>query len=106
MKLKKQTNYRIRYDIEILIDKNNTNLPIIFNVACNRQEVKEYGHHFKSALRTNERFLGFTGRWNVGIDDFDYEFGTYAQMLCPCVGTEENENLTRAQKELLLWHWR
>ena len=24
----------------------------------------------------------------------------------PCVGGHENENLTMAQKELLLWHWR
>ena len=27
-------------------------------------------------------------------------------MICPCVSTDENQNLTRAQKELLLWHWK
>ena len=101
MKLQKQPDYCLHHDIEIPINKNNTNLPVIFNVACCRHEMKEYGHHFKSALAVNDRFLGFTGRWNVGIDDFDYEFGTYAQLICPCVSTDENHNLTRAQMELL-----
>ena len=27
-------------------------------------------------------------------------------MWCPCVGFEENVNLTNAQKKLLLWHWK
>ena len=40
------------------------------------------------------------------MDEFDYEFGTAAQILCPCVGTAANVNMSRAQKELLLWHWR
>ena len=30
----------------------------------------------------------------------------YTQLYGPCVGTVENENLSNAQKELLLWHWR
>ena len=27
-------------------------------------------------------------------------------MCCHCVGIKENVNLTNAQKELLLWHWK
>ena len=34
------------------------------------------------------------------------EFEHYTQFYGPCVGTPENENLSNAQKELLLWHWR
>ncbi len=40
------------------------------------------------------------------MDEFHYEFGTAAQMVCPCVSMEGNTNLTRAQQELLLSHWR
>ena len=29
-----------------------------------------------------------------------------AQMFCPCVSSEENVNLSRGQKELLLNHWK
>ena len=34
------------------------------------------------------------------------EFEHYTQFCGPCIGTPENENLSNAQKELLLWHWR
>ena len=29
----------------------------------------------------------------------------YTQLYGPCVATVENENLSNAQKKLLLWHW-
>ena len=29
----------------------------------------------------------------------------YTQFCGPCVGTVDNENLSNAQKELLLWNW-
>ena len=34
------------------------------------------------------------------------EFEHYTQFYGPCVGITENENLSNAQKELLLWNWR
>ena len=34
------------------------------------------------------------------------EFEQYTQVCGPCVGTTENENMSNAQKELLLWYWR
>ena len=34
------------------------------------------------------------------------DFEHYTQFCGPCVGTAENENLSNAQKELLLWHCR
>ncbi len=27
-------------------------------------------------------------------------------IICPCVGTEDNANLSGPQKELLTWHWK
>ena len=48
--------------------------------------------------------LVFSDHWNVEIDKFKYEFNYYSKMHCPCVGVEENANLTNAQKERLLWH--
>ena len=101
MKLQQQPGLALRHDVEITIDKTNTNLPMIYDVACSDTEKKEIGHHFRSAYT-----LGFTEKWNVEIEDFDYEFGTMAQMLCPCVGSDANENLSRGQKELLLNHWK
>ena len=30
----------------------------------------------------------------------------WRDFICPCVGTEENTNLSGPQKELLTWHWK
>ena len=106
MHLQQQSNYKIRHDIKIPIEKNNSNLPIIKNVSCTNSEREKLGHHFRSAIKSWDRHLGFRQKWQVEMDKFDYEFGTAVQMVCPCVGTDENINLTCAQKELLLWHWR
>ena len=78
MRLKQQPDLTFRHDIEIPIDKTNTKLPMIYNVACSDAENKELGHHFRSAYT-----LGFTEKWNVEIEEFDSEFGTMAQMFCP-----------------------
>ena len=74
---------------------------MIHNVACSDAEKKEIGHHFRLAYT-----LSFTEKWNVEIEEFDYEFGTMAKMFCPCVRSEENANLSRGRKELLLNHWK
>ncbi len=44
-----------------------------------------------------------SGKWGTSVSEFDYEFSTVAQMMIyNGVGGENNSNLTRAQKELLL----
>ena len=63
------------------------------------------GPHFKSAMVSFNCYSVLTDHWNVEVDEFEYEFNFYSKMCCPCVGIEENLNLTNAQKELLLWHW-
>ncbi len=48
-----------------------------------------------------------TGKWGTSVDEFDYKFGTVAQMMMyNGVGSDNNTNLTCAPKELSLWHWR
>ena len=43
----------------------------------------------------------------IGYEDMvKTEFEHYNQLCGPCVGTPENEKLSNAQKEILLWHWR
>ena len=60
MHLKKQSDYKIRHDIEIPIELNGTSLSMIHNVACNAKEQREIGPNFRSALAVSKR--GFTGR--------------------------------------------
>ena len=106
MQLMKQPHLEIRHDVEIDIEKGGTNLPMIYNVACSDKEKREIGPHFKSAMALLSRRLGFLGRWEVGIEDHSYEFGTGVELMFPCVSSNENVNLTPGQRELLLWHWK
>ena len=50
--------------------------------------------------------LDFDDHWNIEVGGFKYKFDCYSQICCPCVGVKENVNLTNAQKELFLWHWK
>lgn len=106
MKLPQQPDLSIRHDIEIPIDRENTNLPLIYDVACSRVERQEIGPLFNSALSLTQKIFGFSVQWKVSVEDFDYEFDAYKRMLFPCVSSDQNKNLTQAQKELLLWHWK
>ena len=106
MQSQKQTHLKIKHDIRIDIEREGTNLPMIYDVACNDKEKKEIGPHFKSALALLSHRFGFLGRWDVGIDDHSYTFGTSAELMFPCVSSNENINLTPGQRELLLWHWK
>lgn len=106
MQLRKQTHLQVRHDIDIPIDINNTNLPLIHHVACSEAEKKNIGPSFRTAISASFLCLGFFGVWKSVVDEFEYEFNSVAQMMCPCVGTQSNTNLTSAQKELLLWHWK
>jgi len=67
MKLQQHPGLALRHDVEIPIDNANTNLSMIYDVACSDTEKKEIGHHFCSAYT-----LGFTEKWDVEIEDFDY----------------------------------
>ena len=106
MKLMKQPHLHIRHDIEIPIDKNGSNLPMVHGVTLSSREKREVGPHFRSAIRRMDLACGFGGRWTVPVDEFEWEFGTIAQAMMPCVSVKQNQNLSQGQKELLLWHWK
>jgi hypothetical protein len=77
-----------------------------------------YGPKLMSALaRTELECLDFFGglatkqvrRYSpvakeVAMVDDEYEH--YSKFCGPCVGHQDNDNLSGPQKELLLWHWR
>ena len=91
------------------------NLPIVYNSFVSAKEKKEIGPRIWSAMAysnlTMLEFFGYLQTLNDMINDKNgYESMVknefYTQFCGPCVGTVENENLSNAQKELLLWHWR
>ena len=94
-------------EIPIPIDKGGTNLPIVWNSFVSQKVKKKISHKFRSAL--------IATRINAALD---YFAETITQSLSmpfrmqgiftnfSGVGGPVNENLTMAQKELLLWHWR
>ena len=89
---------------KIPINHHQSHLPIVSNTAYTK-ELDTVQPHFKSAMVSFNHNLIFSDYWNVEVAEFKYEFNHYSKMCCPCVGVEENVNLTNAQKELLLWHW-
>ena len=103
------------HTLGIPIDKGS-NLPMIFDVACTREEQSRIGVHFKSSMRFLQQSEGFFfGRWTtVRIEDqghaaeqeVTYEFSPHKHHTLPCVTTESNSNLSAAQKEVLQWHFR
>lgn len=81
--------------ITIPIDERSGNVPMVMKPACISKEIREIGPHIRSALPHYERKVDFFGSWSE--DNF-------ANL--PNVALEDNQNLSSAQKELLLWHWK
>ena len=106
MYLKQEPDMSIRYDIKILIDHHQSNLAIIYNTACKKKELDMVEPHFKSAMVSFNCNWVLTDHWNIEVDEFEDEFDSSTKMCCPCIGVEENVNITNAQKELLLQHWK
>ena len=104
MHLKQQPDMFIRHDIRTPIDHNNCNLPIIANTACIMKELDVVEPHFKSSIASFNHKSVFTDHQTVEVNEIKCEIDFYFKMCCPCVGVEENANLTDTQKELLLWH--
>lgn len=108
MHCKKQT-------IAIQINSRETNLPIVPDSFVNKREMKRYGSLFRSALAfAGLSALDFFGDLRTtsdltsseGIDLVDSEFEHYSRFCGPCIGADENQNVSGPQKELLLWHWK
>ncbi len=78
--------------------------------------MREHGPKIRSALPQYKRKVDFLGywssalfqEWNVAHTEIDVEFGHYAGSgyACSNISSEANQNLSTAQKEFLLWHWK
>ena len=103
----------VRYDgklktIPIPIDRGGTNLPIVHDSFVSNKIKKKLAHNFRSALIATGVCTALDYFANVSVNravsTSSRLRGIFSSL--PCVGGHVNENLTMAQKELLLWHWR
>ena len=102
--------------VEIEIDKEGSNVPMVHGCSVSPKEMEEHGPHIRSALPQFQRKVDALSSWNEGAfnwnlamtevdDEFDH-YGSAFGFGLPGVGVPENQNLSSAQKELLLWHWK
>ena len=87
--------------IAIPIDRDSTNLPVVRNSFVSEKVKKRLAHRFRSALNATGLYTALDYFGSLSLS------GKSKQGLFPsfeCVGGLVNENLTMAQKELLLWH--
>ena len=94
------------HTIKIPIETGASNLPMMFDVSCSKEERLRVGPKIRSAMIQHS--LNFYRKFSTSVDDFTCEFDHHAKMLCnnKFVSDHSNTNLTNAQKELLLWHWK
>lgn len=98
--LPQQTDIPIRHDVSFPITPETSNVPILPDVFF--ADAVKFGPEFRIARHT----VNFLSPESLAVDEFEYEFTQLASMLNPCVSDIANENLSSAQKELLLWHWK
>ena len=103
----------VRYDgklktIPIPIKKGGTNLPIVHDSFVSNNMKKKLAHNFRSALIATGVGTALDYFANVSVNravsTSSRLRGIFSSF--PCVGGHDNENLSMAQKELLLWRWR
>ena len=81
------------------------------------KEMKEHGSYIRSALPNYQRKSDALGSFSEGLfenwdlklavdEEFDQHISSLVHALPSGVGVPENTNLSSAQKELLLWHWK
>jgi hypothetical protein len=78
--------------------------------------MKDHGPFIRSALPAYERMVDCMGGWSEA-NFSSWKMATEVNEECehyrnglgftlPNVGVQDNKNLSSAQKELLLWHWK
>ncbi len=88
--------------IDILIAVFESNVTIVQNVMCTTVLP---GWKYQLCW-TSSFFWCLLGGPTPTKETLDHEFSTYYKPCYPCIGTASNANLSRPQKELLLWHWK
>jgi hypothetical protein len=89
--------------IAIPIDRDGTNLPVMQNSFVSEKIKKKHAYRFRSALNATGlcAALDYFGSLSLSGQSKQGLFSSFQ-----CVGGPVNKNLTMAQKELLLWHWK
>ena len=89
--------------IAIPIDRDGTNLPVVRNSFVSKKIKKKHAYRFRSALNATGFYaaLDYFGSLSLSGQSKQGLFSSFE-----CVGGLVNKNLTMAQKELLLWHWK
>mmetsp|Transcript_18724 Transcript_18724/g.38474 ORF Transcript_18724/g.38474 Transcript_18724/m.38474 type:complete len:311 (-) Transcript_18724:683-1615(-) len=100
-----------RQRIVIPVERSGCNLAVIRNASVSKREKEQIGYHFKSRLSLSglTKLDAFaTVPWEphssiiTSPETTEIEYEHYAQICCPAVGSDENQNLSGPQKELLL----
>ena len=96
----------------IPIDSGISNLPMVWNPSVSAEKQREIGLTFVSRLE----FCGLSGvdsmfqfpssksTFNTAVHELLDD--VWETNICPCIGKEDNANLSGPQKELLTWHWK
>jgi hypothetical protein len=89
--------------ISIPIDRNSTNLPIMYNYFVSENIKKKHASKFRSALHATGLYAALDYFANMSLDQnlstLSRNQGLFSSF--PCVGGQKNENLWMPQKELL-----
>jgi hypothetical protein len=100
------------HNIVIPIDEGPSNLPMVWNPSVSAEEQREIGLNFVSKLDFCD-LPGLSSMFQAPpppsmVDTFHHSSweGVWSDLICPCVGTNDNINLSGPQKELLTWHWK
>jgi hypothetical protein len=100
------------HNIVIPIDWGPSNLPMVWDPSVSAEKQREIGLSFVSKFE----FCGFPGMTSVlqvpmlnstvnKMANNSWE-DVWEDLICPCVGSDENINLSGPQKELLTWYWK
>ena len=108
-----------RPHITIPIERGSTNLPCVYNSFVNEKEKKMYASTMRSGLKVSRLFPALDFFGEMPSNSMPGQYSDQVEDISPmnsrqqalnlvlsCVGSVENENLTAAQRELLLWHWK
>ncbi len=94
--------------ISIPIDWNATNLPVMHNSFVSEKVKREHASKFRPALPATGLYAALDYFANVSVNQNLSTLSRKQHPVSsfPCVGGLKNENLSKSQKELLLWYWK
>jgi hypothetical protein len=90
------------HNIAIPIDSGPSNLPMVWDPSVSAEKQREIDLSFVSKLEFCD-LLGMNSVFHVTTSSWKDD---WKNLICPCVGSDKNINLSGPQKELLTWHWK